>query len=274
MGMAACRRMVGMLKPRRWFVPRYSLRTLLVVMTVVCLVSGFWLNKAFRQRDAVRRFNQLTANRPDSHGEHMVTTLYRHGGAVHSAPIVPEWLHPLRDLIGVEAFGEVVGVQLTGTATTDNDLRYLLDVSSVDNLWLSRTKVTDAGMRHLRACPKLGFLTLDNTIITDAGVAQLMGLSELNSLSLSGTKITDAGLEHVAKMTKLKELWLRGTAITDAGYRKLQAALPECEIQADVPAYYEKSQKLHWGGYQRLQTPHYSGFLNVPAASSQPAGAN
>jgi hypothetical protein len=53
---------------------------------------------------------------------------------------------------------------------------------------------------------------------------------------------------HLAKLTKLKELWLRNTAVTDAGYRRLQAALPECEIQADVPAYHQRFQHLydHW----------------------------
>src|SRR5262249_41452661 len=52
----------------------------------------------------------------------------------------------------------------------------------------------------------------------------------------SGTKITDEGLDHLAKLPQLKELWLRNTAVTDARYRRLQEALPECEIQADVPA--------------------------------------
>jgi len=39
---------------------------------------------------------------------------------------------------------------------------------------------------------------------------------------------------------------LRNTSITDAGYRKLEAALPSCEIQADVPAYYQKQSQIPW----------------------------
>jgi len=218
-------------KPRRWFVSRYRLRTLLIVMTVVCVVSGYWLNRAFRQRDAVRRFNQLAADRG---GDTPVTMLYHHKGDVHWAPIIPEWLHPVRDLVGSEAFGNPIGVQLVRTAATDDDLRYLKDVPKVEWVGLSQTKVTDKGLRHLRGCTKLNSLNLDNTAITDEGLAEIAGLAELQRLSLIGTPITDAGLEHLAKLTMLKYLSLRDTAITEAGKQKLQSALPQCEIHTDV----------------------------------------
>lgn len=236
-------------RPRRnrWGL-RFSLRTLLIVMTIVCLVSGFWLNRAIRQRTAVRKFYELTANRPPSHGDELVTMGYRYQGRdQYYKPIIPRWLHPVRDLIGEEAFGEVTGVQLIDTPATNEDLRYLADVPTVERVWLSRTKVTDQGIRHLLACPRLTFLTLDSTEVTDEGVAQLTELTGLESLSLSGTKITDAGLPHLAKLTRLKELWLRNSAITNEGYLRLEAALPECHIQADVPAYNQKHQQLFWG---------------------------
>jgi hypothetical protein len=172
---------------------------------------------------------------------------YRYQGKnEYYKPIVPKWLHPLRDAIGEEAFGEVTGVQLMDTAVTDDDLRHLAAVPTIEYVNLARTRVTDAGLVHLRVCPRLNHLNLDGMAITDAGLAELTRYQDLESLSLSGTKITDAGLEHLAKLPKLKELWLRGTAITDAGYKKLQAALPECEIQADVPSYHQKYQQLYW----------------------------
>jgi hypothetical protein len=233
--------------PRRWFTLRFSLRTFLIVITIVCLASGLVLNRAIRQRIAVRRFNALAAERPPMRGEHLPMMLYAHNGQVHSRPILPEWQRPLARLLGEEAFGEVVGVQILNTPATDDDLRYLADLPSVHSVWLSRTKVTDQGLAHLAACPKLTFLTLDETAITDAGAAHLGHLTALESLSLSGTKITDTGLVHLAKLKKLKELWLRQTPITDAGYRQLQSALPNCQIQADVPAAQQRHQHLFWG---------------------------
>ena len=143
-------------KPRRWFVLRYSLRTLLIVMTVACLVSGFWLNRAFRHRDAVRRFKQLTMNRSQFWG---VAVGYRStGDALYDSPATPAWLQPLRTALGEEAFGEVIAVDLTVTTATDNDLRHLAAVPTVESLSLSNTRVTDNGLPHLHACPKLKFL--------------------------------------------------------------------------------------------------------------------
>jgi len=231
---------------RRSLWPRYSLRTLFVLITVVCVVLGLWMHRVVRQRTAVRRFYELTANRPSDHGEQLVTMGYRYRGDTHSKPIVEEWLHPLRDLIGEEAFGEITLVQLINTPATNDDLRFLADVPTVEEVALHGTQVTDEGLRHLQACPHLRSLGLNGTSITDQGLAYLPALSELDSLSLDYTKVTDAGLVHLEKLPKLKELWLHGTAVTDAGYRRLQAALPQCRIQADVPAYHEQYRPMHW----------------------------
>jgi hypothetical protein len=233
---------------RRKLLLRFSLRTLLIVMTAVCIFSGLWISKVIHQRTAVRRFYQLTASRARTPGGDQLTTMgYSYGGKdAYYKPIIPKWQHPLRDALGEEAFGEITGVQLLSTAATDDDVRLIAQFPTMKRVSLSQTQVTDQGLRHLRKCKKLQMLTLDQLPITDAGVAQLAALPELDSLSLSGTKITDDSLEHLAKMSNLKELWLRNTAITNDGYLKLQAALPNCQIQADVPAYFKKQQKLYW----------------------------
>jgi hypothetical protein len=237
--------MTAPVRKRPWF--QFSLRTLLIILTIGCIAGGWWINRAFQQRAAVRRFYELTANRQDQHGESLTTMGYRYQGKdQYYKPIIPKSLHWLRDMIGEECFGEVTGVQLLDTPATNDDLRHLAVLPSVERIWLSRTKVNDDVMPLLKVCPKLKFLGLDDTPITDAGVSHLTAFPDLESLSLSGTKITDAGLAHLAQLPRLKELWLRNTAITDAGYQKLQAALPNCQIQADVPSYQRKLMEF-WG---------------------------
>ena len=226
---------------------RFSLRSLLLVVTAACLTGGWWINVAFKQRTAVRHFYALTAKRATSGDDHLVTMGYRYQGKdEYYKPIVPKHLHWLRDAIGEECFGEVTGVQLNHTAATDDDLRYLAVFPLMERVSLPNTKVTDAGLAHLRWCPKLRSLQLDNTPITDQAIASLVRFKQLESLSLSGTKVTDAGLVYLARLPRLKELWLRGTAITDQGYQQLQAALPNCNIQADVPSYWRRTQALYW----------------------------
>jgi len=47
----------------------------------------------------------------------------------------PEWLHPVRDVIGVEASGDRIGVQLQNTDATDDDRRYLKDIPTAEEVW-------------------------------------------------------------------------------------------------------------------------------------------
>ena len=49
----------------------------------------------------------------------------RRGKDEYYKPIISNWLGPVANMIGEEAFGEVTGVQLTNTPATDDDLRFL-----------------------------------------------------------------------------------------------------------------------------------------------------
>jgi hypothetical protein len=55
-------------------------------------------------------------------------------------------------------------------------------------------------------------------------------LTQLRRLDLDLNRVTDAGLEHLKGLTQLAQLALMGTDVTDAGVKKLQQALPNCEI--------------------------------------------
>jgi hypothetical protein len=88
-------------------------------------------------------------------------------------------------------------------------LRKLLEddfFNSVDRVFPGDTKVTDARLEHLK------------------------GLSRLQQLTLNGTKVTDAALKHLKGLSQLQMLWLHNTQVTSKGVRKLEQALPKCQI--------------------------------------------
>ncbi len=122
-------------------------------------------------------------------------------------------------------------LDLRGTQVTDAGLAHLAGLTALERLDLMNTQVTDAGLAHLAGLTALERLNLMSTQVTDAGVAHLAGLTALERLYLRGTQVTDAGLAHLAGLTALETLWLNRTQVTDAGVRKLQAALPECQIR-------------------------------------------
>lgn len=237
----------------RWLVPRFSLRTLAIGLTLLCVACGIWVNGPLRQRAAVRHFEAL--NPPyqpspigsgdviggsivgSSEWEYlgflpMVIAWRAHGRDDHHRPEIEWWHRPAAAVLGEEAFGEVTGVMLLGLPATDDDLRHLASLPALERVNLASTKVTDAGLVHLRSCRRLTFVSLEDTAITDQGLAELAGHQNLESLSLSGTKITDASVASLVQLPRLKQLWLQRTAITSDGVRKLMAALPDCEIEA------------------------------------------
>ena len=77
----------------------------------------------------------------------------------------------------------------------------------------------------------VAFLLFMGVLPYDAGLAVLAGLDQLESLQLQQTEISDAGLDNLRKLAKLKTLDLTVTFVSPEAAKKLQAALPGCEVQ-------------------------------------------
>jgi hypothetical protein len=121
-------------------------------------------------------------------------------------------------------------LNLKGTKVTDAGLEHLKGLRRLWALNLGGTNVTDAGLLHLKGLTELSSLSLEGTKITNSGLEHLKGLADLWSLDLDGTKVTNAGLEHLGGLKRLKHLDLENTNVTAEGVKKLQRALPNCEI--------------------------------------------
>ena len=219
-------------KPRRRFF-RYSLRTLMLVVTVFCVWLGVTAKRAQDQRQAVVAIYKLGGR-----------VLYDHQ-IEESDPPGPAWL---RQLIGVEYFFNVARVYLrkpdyhgrnsaTRKRFTDADLEHLTGLvrdlkrfSELQFLDLRYTQVTDEGLMHLKGLTNLLRLYLDDTQVTDAGLVRLKELTKLQFLFLTDNQVTDEGLVHLKGLTNLRWLLLGNTQVTDEGVQKLQQALPYCTI--------------------------------------------
>jgi hypothetical protein len=141
---------------RRWY--QYSLKTLLVVLTLLCLGPGGYVAyehaKARKQNAAVEVLEKL-------------------GGFVFVDTKVPCRSPMVRQVLGDDAFGNVAEVNLNYTQATDADLVHLNGLKGIRIVDLRNTKVTDAGLMHLAELKGLVVLDLGHTKVTDAGVAEL-----------------------------------------------------------------------------------------------------
>jgi len=113
---------------------------------------------------------------------------------------------------------------------TNAGLEHLSKLKGLTALNLDRTEVGNAGLEHLKGLTNLERLFLNGTQVSDAGLEHLQGMNKLELLLLNGTKVTDAGLLHLKELTELKYLDLEDTQVSNVGVKKLQQALPNCNV--------------------------------------------
>ena len=200
-------------KPRRRFW-QYSLRTMLVMLTVFCVWLGWTVHGANEQRKAVEWVREMGG-----------TVWYdyqldeKHRLRYNSEPSGPRWLV---QLLGVDHFQEVSFVGLNRTQS--NAPTPLPVLKSLKLLDLNTTPVSDltplAGLKNLRVLALTGMPVSDLT--------PLAKLTSLESLRLTSTKVND--LTSLAGLKNLEVLWLNGTAVSDEQVEELRRALPNCKI--------------------------------------------
>jgi hypothetical protein len=193
-------------KRRRWL--RFSLRTLLILITIFAVWLGWHMHRRREQQrvaDAVRE----------------------RGGT--AGPV----LRDLSLLSRIQApYSWDNDFWLSDLKVPDEALQDFESVPEVIGLHLSGSQITDQGLSHLH--DRTDLLTLDltnNRAITDAGLAHLRKMTELRQLMLrNNPQITDEGLVHLENMQQLDILVLYGTSVTAEGVSKLQQKLPKARI--------------------------------------------
>ncbi len=185
---------------RRWL--QFSMRTVIAVVTLLCVALSLWVVPAERRRRAVAAVEVLGGT----------VTFVDSQTTNESSPIAF-----LRRWLPQAYFDEAESVNLFLDDATDADLAHFQGLTSLQGLELTGTQVTDAGLAHLQGMTSLKRLSLQSTQITDAGLAHLRGLTGLRTLSLNNTQITDAGLAHLQGLTSLRWLSITNTPVTDAG---------------------------------------------------------
>ena len=223
---------------RRWL--QFSLRTLMLVVTVFCIWLGITAKRARDQKEVVVALRNLNVRVTY---DYQVEASRLHFARTNKPAPWPTWLC---DLFGIDFFANVVAtghydnvihnagldqvgrlphlmaVYYNGVGMDDRGLRILSSTSGLENLAVRNSQITDAGLVHLKGLTSLIRLYLSNTKITDRGLEQLKGLTHLRTLDLTNTQVTGAGLVHLKGLTELQLLDLAYTQITDAGLEHLK----------------------------------------------------
>lgn len=227
---------------RRWIT--YSLRSLLVLVTILCIMLAL-------ETTRVRRFRSIRTSIEQMGGSVFPGYRFDSSGKPKgfSKREVPPWL---TSVISEDYFLTIVTINLwdnAPTRATDDNLECIQDATDVTELLLaknpqltdrclehidhmrrlrvillSHTGVKGPGLRHIRGLQNLEGLALDHTDVSDDAVVEhLRDLPKLQWLHLSDTGVTDKALAAVAELTSLESLELRNTDVTDEGLQHLKS---------------------------------------------------
>ena len=203
---------------------RFTLRTLLGAIALVSLLLGLIaarLQKGERQRQVVADllmfegssvfalYGDYEYTPPPTITDGGLSLILGRGQRIHGFSILDEpsqFERYLVPLFGEYAFTEVSAVYWDEAPVTDEDLQLLARVPQLRELHISGTKVTDLGIQ------------------------QITSLRHLVVLDLSSTRVTDRGSRQLSACSNLRELDLSGIHLDESVARKLEEALPDCDI--------------------------------------------
>jgi hypothetical protein len=200
---------------------RFSLRTLILMTSVACLLFGEIAHYLDTYRQQLR---SLTA------------ALNNNGHATIVPANGPFWCRWLvTETVGPNAFVHVTSLDFPpASAVDDNVVKQLDGMVFLQAINLDHSQVTGSCLPILASLPALTKLSLRYTPLSDTGAAQLGRLQRLHSLYLTGTPLTDAAVADLADMRRLNEIYIRWSDITDSGALRLEQSLPMCAVYFDA----------------------------------------
>ena len=194
----------------RSFWPRFTLRIVLVLMTLLCILLAIWTHRARAQRQLVERIGEV---------------YYDYQGRIHyderddpSSPgllerrsPVPQWL---LDRLGVDFFHNVHVAWVQDQSVIPE--LYRLDLQELN---IISDDVTDADIEHLTNLRNLDQITIfphgrysgrdpQLTPVTDRTLEIIGSLPRIEKVGLCGTGFTAEGLASLAKAKKLRMVYI------------------------------------------------------------------
>jgi hypothetical protein len=188
------------LRPRRFW-PRFTLRVLLVFVTLIGIGLGYWTHRAREQRRIVKHIRETSGDVAYDWQPHLTP---QHG-TVRSP--VPAWL---LDRLGEDFFHSVDRAYVGNEV----DLAQVGRLTHLRSLQIGKSDLTDSELGHVIRLRRLKELIAHQdqlnpeyggtTKITDRSLILLAEMPRLEQVLLDGDRFTAAGLAALAQSRSLK----------------------------------------------------------------------
>jgi Leucine Rich repeat len=228
---------------------RFGLRTLLVVMTLLCIWLAIEVNAVRRQKEAVEAIlatggsvwydyqatpsTSLTKLLASPQSVRMIDLLgmpSKFDFNQNAVLSVPAWL---RNQFGSGYFCTVISVKCSqrasATAKAKEQIDQLAKLPALKEfIFLGGypsppvLDPQDVDFTALQQLNNLGALTIYNFRVDGPVLARFRSIGRLTHLSLSNTGFDDVAMEQVGRMINLDQLWLHHTLVTDIGFAQVE----------------------------------------------------
>lgn len=233
---------------------RFSLRTLMIAITVFGGVCAWSSLSSSRQRDARKMLLSLGA-RVEYEGERATPRTARRFtdwlGELASAFVDPDLVRPVTlvemepmydvrtkniellqandALVCALQFHRLQRLCLSYTDQSNEGLKLLTRLKCLESLDVSHTLIREGPVPGLESLHLQSFCA-DDTRFDDDGVASLADMKTLKVVSLEGTRVSDAGLDQLRNLPNLRSLFIGQTQVTAEGYEAFCRARPEVDV--------------------------------------------
>ncbi|HUY34671.1 MAG TPA: hypothetical protein VMV69_18140 [Pirellulales bacterium] len=206
---------VTVLKPkRRW--AQFSLGTMFLVVTALCVWLGLHVEAVNRQRAVVAAIRALG-------GECYYDYEADGNPFADSVPPGPEWL---RECLGIDHLASITAVHLYKRAQIPRALPHLCKLPKLAALSVDlkgQPAFTDDDVAQIKALTGLARFYIAAATETDSLLAAVASLPHLETLHMYECALGDNGLRHIGRMKSLRVLRLTRNEITDAGLIHVRA---------------------------------------------------
>lgn len=170
---------------RRRILPRFTLRSILIIMTAACIAAGL----GFRERRRVAR----SIEHLERCGAVVIYAFEKEGTTERWSS---RWL---RRVLNERYCEDPICIGFVGGTADDSCMVYLRDLHRLEDLTILSVPVTDKGLQNVLKLPALKSLQLHRTHVTDDGVRSLIGLHQLRSVSIVSDRVSLATIEEIRR---------------------------------------------------------------------------
>lgn len=231
--------------------PRFRLRTLLIIITLLCVILMPMSLHFYRlrvQKQAVARLQsngvhlkyRIDGNEVASYRLKITRRpenwIEKQWGVEYAYPIIAVTAQnhsrsiPSSIAQDVAQLHDLESIEISGVKLKNADVESFAKFRRLKSLSLSES-VLDDGPLNLLDGLKLSALNLRRTHVSDRSIRGLQNMQSLTYLNLDRTKISDASVLMICQLKNLKTLYIGHSKVTKEGALRIVRALPNCEVR-------------------------------------------